>query len=137
MPLGKPGFGLPESPFYSFGILDYDKKVLSSKGIGIDMKTEPGVMKLLAGNRTLVKVTQGEGWDGYYFCVDTLRSAFLPGDRFLLLNAPYCGNFNGQLLIDTQTGSYQMLPKDTRVYVTANTISYPHFNIGGGGITIN
>ncbi len=137
MKLGQLKSGLPESPFYSFDILDYEKAVLTSKGIRADRQTEPGITKLLARDKALVTFTQGKGWDGYYFCAETLGSVFLPGDRFLVFNTPYCGNFNGQLLIDIQTGSYQMLPKDTRVYITVNTDSYPHFQITGEGITIN
>ncbi len=128
--------GSQESPFYSFGIHDYDKKILNSKGVLIDKESTPGADQIVAGEKKLVTITQGKSWDGYYYCYQTLRSVFLPGDRFLLLNTPYCGDFNGQLLIDTRTGDYQELPKDTRVYVTLNTVSYPHFNIGSDGIKV-
>ncbi len=51
------------------------------------------------------------------------------------MNVPYCGNYQGQLLIDTVTGKYQRLPKDSRVYLTFNTETIPHYRITGGGIT--
>jgi hypothetical protein len=50
------------------------------------------------------------------------------------MNVPYCGNYQGQLLIDTITGEYQRLPKDSRVYLTLNTETIPHYRITAGGI---
>jgi hypothetical protein len=135
--LGTVKSGLNGFAFYSFSILDYNKAVLPSMGIRFDSESEPGIMELQVKGKTLLRFTQGKGWDGYYFCVESLRSAFLPGNRFLLLNTPFCSNFNGQLLIDVQSGNYQMLPKDTTAYITANTVSYPHFTINGKGIQIN
>jgi hypothetical protein len=45
---------------------------------------------------------------GHYYCNEMLRSVFLPGDRYFLFNLPYCGSYNGKLLIDAVTGKYQV-----------------------------
>jgi hypothetical protein len=58
-----------------------------------------------------------------------LRSLFLPGGKYFLFNLPYCGNFNGQVLIDTETGRYMRLPADTRVYLTLNTETWAHYRV--------
>jgi hypothetical protein len=78
--------------------------------------------------------TQGKGLKGPYYCSESLRSVFVPGDRYFLFNVPYCGNYNGQLLIDTLTGKYESLPADSVVYLTLNTNTYPSFKIAGEGI---
>lgn len=130
------GAGSLELPFHSFDTNDYAKNILNAKGILIDNGSTPGADQFMVGEKKLIAITEGKGWDGYYYCYRTLRSVLLPGDRFFLLNTPYCRDFRGQLLIDTRTGDYQELPKDTQVYVTLNTVSYPHFNIGSDGITI-
>ena len=61
----------------------------------------------------------------------------IPGDRYLLFNVPYCGNYKGQLLIDTLAGKYQRLPADAVVYLTLNTDTYPRYRVTGGGIVVN
>ena len=60
---------------------------------------------------------------------------FLPGDRYLLFNVN-AGNYDGQLLIDSNSGEYKTLPKDTRVYPVMNTDTYENFEVMGGGIEI-
>jgi hypothetical protein len=65
-----------------------------------------------------------------------LRSVFLPGNRYFLFNVPYCGNYKGQLLIDTMTGGYQRLPRDCRVYLTLNTDTDPRYRITAAGIMV-
>lgn len=64
-------------------------------------------------------------------------SLFLPGNRYFLFDVPYCGNYGGQLLVDTVTGKYQKLPKDTRVYLTLDTNTFHQFRITGGGMMAN
>jgi hypothetical protein len=63
-----------------------------------------------------------------------LHSVFLPGDRYFLLNLDNCRNYDGQLLIDTQTGSYERLPRETRVYITLNTITNRYFRMTPEGM---
>src|SRR5579859_8125469 len=60
-----------------------------------------------------------------------LRSVFLPGDRYFLFNVPYCGNYKGQLLVDTLTGRYERLPADSVVYLTFDTDTYPRYRVTG------
>jgi hypothetical protein len=122
-----------ESPFFSFSILDYETIVLPTKGVSLVTNQRGGTQDLKIANKSYLTVTQGEGFKGPYYCSDTLRSVFLPGDRYFLFNV-YCGNCDGQLLIDTLTGDYQRLPPDTRVYLTLNTDTIPHYRITGAGI---
>jgi hypothetical protein len=123
-----------ESPFFSFSILDYQKVVLPEKDVALINDQRGGFEKLEIANKPYLTLTRGKGLKGDYYCSDTLRSVFLPGDRFFLFNVPYCGNYNGQLLIDTMTGNYLKLPQDTRVYLTLNTDTYPHYRITSGGM---
>ena len=88
-------------------------------------------------DKPYLAVTQGKGLKGAYYCSEMLRSVFLPGDRYFLFNARYCGNYNGQLLIDTLTGKYQRLPVDSIVYLTLNTDTYPHYRVTGAGVVIH
>jgi len=48
-----------------------------------------------------------------------------------------CGNYEGELLIDNQTGKYEQLPKDTRVYLALTTDDVSHYRISCGGIMPN
>jgi hypothetical protein len=126
-----------ESPFYSFSIIDYERSVLSAKGVHLIADGNGGPQKLVIREKSYLTVTQGEGFKGAYYCAETLRSLFLPGDRYFLLNVPHCGNYKGQLLIDTLTGKYQRLPAESVVYLTLNTDTYPHYHVEGGGIVVN
>jgi len=128
------GSGIGESPFYSFDIMDYRDTVLPSKGAGLRSDTKDNLQKLVIANRPYLTFTQGEGMKGAYYCTEMLRSVFLPGDRYFLLNASYCGNYNGQLLIDTVSGQYKTLPLDTVVYTTSTTETYTGYRITVGGI---
>jgi hypothetical protein len=125
-----------ESPFYSFSIHDYEHAVLPSKGVYLVVSGNGGPEKLVIEGKSYLALTQGNDLKGHYYCSDRLRSVLLPGDRYFLLNVPYCGNYNGQLLIDTFTGKYQRLPADSVVYLTLNTETYPYYRITGGGIVI-
>jgi hypothetical protein len=121
-----------ESPFFSFSIIDYQNAVLPAKGVEL-VNNPRDVEQLKIRTRSYVTLTQGKGFKGPYFCSEMLRSVFLPGDRYFLFNVP-CGNYNGQLLIDTVTGEYQRLPKDSRVYLRFNTDTYTQYRITGAGI---
>lgn len=46
----------------------------------------------------------------------------------------YCENFKGSLLVDTQSGAYKALPKETRVLLTLNTTTHPTFRVSCGGM---
>lgn len=128
--------GLTESPFYSFSITDYQEAVLPSKGVRLVSPQGEGLQELVIQGKSYVALTQGKTSKGPYYCSETLRSVFLPGERYFLFNTPYCGNYNGQLLIDTSTGKYQRLPADSVVYLTLNTETYPYYRVTGGGIII-
>ena len=52
---------------------------------------------------------------GHYYCNEMLRSVFLPGDRYFLFNLPYCGNYNGKLLIDAVPRSINVSLKTPRL----------------------
>jgi hypothetical protein len=126
-----------EAPFYSFSITDYERGVLSSKGVELVVDGNGGSQKLVIKDKSYLAVAQGKGFKGPYYCSERLRSVFLPGDRYFMFNVPYCGNYKGQLLIDTLTGKYQRVPADSVVYLTLSTVTYPHYRITGGGIVVN
>ena len=134
IPTGELSGGVAESPFFSFSIIDYQNVVLPAKGVALVDDQPDRLQRLVIRNKPYVTLTQGEGLKGQYYCSEMLRSVFLPGDRYFLFNASYCGNYNGQLLIDTENGQYERLPSDTRVYLTLNTDSDPHYRITGAGI---
>ncbi len=125
------------SAFYSFNFSDYRHALESYLGLEDDWKTVPGIERISYRGKKLLELTQGKGWDGYYFCFDIFGSSFPPGQRFLVLNTPYCDNYSGtQLMIDVSTGSMMTLPKDTRVFVPFNTENYPHYSITRDGIGV-
>jgi hypothetical protein len=134
VPPDKLSINFVESPFFSFSILDYEKVVLPEKEVVLVSDQQVGFEKLEIANRPYLTLSRGKGLKGDYYCSDALRSVFLPGDRFFLFNVPYCGNYNGQLLIDTVTGDYQRLPQNTRVYLTLNTDTNRHYRITSGGM---
>ncbi|MGA7381251.1 MAG: hypothetical protein WBX03_10395 [Terriglobales bacterium] len=122
-----------ESPFYSFSLVDYEKAMNSVRLVA---DGSGGPQKLVIGGRSYLALTQGKGFKGPHYCSDMVRSVFLPGNRYYLFNVPYCGNYSGQLLIDTVTGMYQRLPADSVVYITLNTGTLPSYRITGGGIVV-
>jgi hypothetical protein len=125
-----------DEPFFSFSIIDYEKALGSS--MGVETKAEGiGPETLLIKGRPLLEISQGVGFKGPYYCSEMLRSVFLPGGRYFVFNADYCGNYNGQLVIDTTTRRYRTLPSETVVFLTLNTNTYPKFRITGGGIEGN
>jgi hypothetical protein len=123
-----------ERPFHSFQDVNYADTELPAKGALLFTPKGTGIDILRIRGREILQVTQGQGWDEYYHFEDMQWSRFLPGDRFLLLSVPYCGNYRGQLLVDAETGQYRILPKDTRVYPVFNTETHPHYRIGNDGI---
>jgi hypothetical protein len=134
IPTSELSTGVIESPFFSFSIIDYQNVVLPTEGVALVDDQSGRLQRLVIGNKPYLTLTQGEGLKGPYYCSEMLRSVFLPGDRYFLFNASYCGNYNGQLLIDTENRQYERLPPDTRVYLTLDTDSDPHYRITGGGI---
>ena len=134
IPTGELSVGGVESPFFSFSIIDYQNVVLPAGGVALVNDQPDRLQRLVIRNKPYLTLTQGEGLKGPYYCSEMLRSVFLPGNRYFLFNASYCGNYNGQLLIDTENGRYERLPSDTRVYLSLNTDSDPHYRITGGGI---
>ncbi len=144
IPIEKLATNFIEKPFFSFSIVDYEIGVLPArgvrfifeKGLGSGVDREAGPEEIEIGGKTIFTLTPGKGFKGFSYCTESLRSVFLPGDRYFLMNVPYCGNYQGQLLIDTVTGNYEGLPKDSRVYLTLNTETVPHYRVTGGGITV-
>jgi len=134
IPTGGLSGSVVESPFFSFSIIDYQKVVLPAKGVALVDDQLSRLRRLVIRDKPYLTLTEGEGLKGPYYCSEMLRSVFLPGDRYFLFNASYCGNYNGQILIDAETGQYERLPSDTRVYLTLNTDSDPHYRITGAGI---
>lgn len=127
--------GLVETPFYSFSIFDY-QRMLSNYGVSLSVDRSDGPEKLIINGKPYLALNQGVGFKGPYYCSAMLRSVFLPGERYFLFNADYCGNYSGQLLIDTINATYETLPPKTVVYVTLNTRNVRQYRVTGGGIVI-
>jgi len=125
--------GSDEEPFYSFSINDYEKALPL---LNVRLVHRDGLESLLINDKKYLSVTQGKGWDGYYYCTELLRSVFLPGDRFFLLNVPFCGNYNGQVLFELESGRYQQLPPNTVVFSTLNTMTFNRYRVTAGGIEL-
>jgi len=123
-----------EEPFYSFSIVDYEDALPSLNVRRVDGN---GVEDLIIKDKKYLSVTQGYNWmSDYSYCPKLLRSVFLPGNRFFMLNVPYCGNYKGQLLFDLESGRYQELPPKTVVFSTLNTLTFKRYRITAGGIEL-
>ena len=127
-------FGSDESPFFSFSSRDANQ--LFGRGSNFKLDQSGTQEMLLLGNRSYLAFTRGEGIKGPFYCPALYNSLFLPGGRYFLLNAD-CGNYDGQLLIDSETGGYKRLPKDTRVYLALTTEDISGYRINCGGIMPN
>jgi hypothetical protein len=117
------------STFYSFTADDFMFAAWRPSG-PVDLlyagdPTHERTQTVAVDGRRYLTATEGTDFLGNpQFCIEQWRSQFLPGNRYFLLNVPpYCGNCNRPLLIDTVSGQYQKLPKDTVVYLTENTDS--------------
>ena len=126
--------GSDESPFFSFSSRDFNQ--LFVRGASFEQEQSGTQEKLLLGNRSYLAFTRGEGIKGPFYCPGLYNSLFLPGGKYFLLNAA-CGNYEGQLLIDSETGRYKQLPKDTRVYLALTTDDVSRYRISCGGIMLN
>jgi hypothetical protein len=126
----KQELGSGESAFFSFSARDHNE--LFSRGAGLE-NGQNGTQKLVLRDRSYLVFTEGQGMKGPFYCSDFHNSLFLPGGRYFLLNAE-CGNYEGQLLIDSETGKYEKVAKETRVYLALTTEDIPHYRISCGGI---
>ena len=142
IPLGGLSTKFVESPFYSFSNGDYEHDVLPAKRVELVDETDragqkAGPERLVIRGQSYLTLTLGVGFLGVpQYCSDRARNVLLPGDRYFLFNVSGCGNYSGQLLIDTFTGKYQRLPADSAVYLTLNTDTYPSYRIGSNGLDI-
>lgn len=118
--------------FFSFSLHDYERAVLPKNGVRL-VAEKGGPQELVIRKKAFLALTLGEGFKGPYYGSEMLRSVFLPGERYFLFNV-YCGNHDGQLLIDTISGGYMPLPRDTRVYLTPNTNTFKDYWICGSGL---
>lgn len=126
--------GSDEGPFYSFSIDDYEKALPS---LNVRLVDGNSVEDLIINGKKYLSVTQGYYWlEGYFYCPELLRSVFLPGNRFFLLNVPFCGNYKGQLLFDLESGQYQELPQNTVVFSTLNTMTFKRYRVTADGIKL-
>lgn len=122
--VGNKSMPFASKPFYTFSIHEYAQDILRSLGVILKVEGENDrVAHLLIGGRKMISVREGRGLKGPCFGYQSLRSVFLPGNRYFLLNV-YTGTFDGQVLFDVETGRYKPLPKDTRVYVNVNTWNF-------------
>lgn len=122
------------APFYSFDSLAYEPMVLDGSGMTVSVDDNRGLRTIYYRGMPVLRFTRGEGLKGSYYCSEEQRSVYLPGFRYLFFAAPYCGNFGGQLLIDTTTAQYKTLPARTQVYLTVNSSANRHFHVSCSGI---
>ena len=123
-----------DKPFYSFSFHDYQTSVLRQEGVKLE-KGGKDVLEFRIKGSTILEFSRGEGFKGPYFGVTLFQSVFLPGNRYFLINT-HAGNHHGQILIDTQTGRYRALPKETRVYPRMNLDVHTGYCVTGAGIEI-
>jgi hypothetical protein len=113
------------------------EKVLPGMHLLQDFDFKANRQTLEFGDKTLLQLTRYcDSFSGCGDCDDMMGSMFIPGNRFFLLNVHYCRNYKGELLIDTQLGTYKTLPKGTRIFITANTLTYPHYKFNHEGLTL-
>lgn len=128
-----------QTPFYTFSIHEYSREIFRSMGLNVEVNREgqpPAVGHLVFKGKRLLSIRHGRGIKGPLNGYNSAHSAFLPGNRFFLLNL-YTGSFSGQLLIDTDTGDYKTLPKDTRVYRNINTHNFDNWTITKRGVSVD
>lgn len=123
-----------EPPFFSFSAKDFNE--LFARGASLKVQQTGGPQELVIGGKSYLSFTRGEGMKGPFYCSNFYDSVFLPGGRYFMLNVD-CDNYEGQLLIDSETGRYERLPKDTRVYLALTTDDIPNYRISGGGIVVD
>jgi hypothetical protein len=129
----KQELGSSKSPFFSFSTKDFQE--LFARGAGL-RNGHDRTKELVLGDRSYLVFTEGQEMKRAFYCPSLYNSLFLPGGRYFLMNAE-CGNYEGQLLIDSETSKYEQLPKDTRVYLALTTEDIPHYRISCGGIMAN
>ena len=103
----KQELGSGESPFFSFSGRDFNE--LFARGSGLQ-NGQDRTQKLVLGDRSYLAFTEGQSIKGPFYCSNLHNSLFLPGGGYFLLNVA-CSNYEGQLLIDSETGKYEQLPK--------------------------
>jgi hypothetical protein len=130
----KQEFGSDETLFFSFSSRDFNQLFVG--GASFEQEQSSAQEKVLLRNRSYLAFTRGEGIKGPFYCPALYNSLFLPGGKYFLLNLT-CGNYEGQLLIDSETAEYKRLPKDTRVYLALTTDDLSLYRISCGGIMPN
>ena len=125
-----------ETPFFSFSSVDYQKTVIAEKEVELVIDQQDGSEELQIAKKSYLAFARGGGRKEALYCADISSGIFLPGDRYFLFGAS-CKNYDGQLLVDTETGNYKKLPQKTRVYPVMNTTTDRHYRISSGGILPN
>lgn len=110
--------------------------MIAEKEVELVIDQQDGSEKLQIAKKPYLAFGRGGGRKEAFYCADISSSVFRPGDRYFLFNAS-CKNYEGQLLVDTETGNYRKLPQKTRVYPTMNTSTDRHYRISSGGILPN
>jgi len=117
------------APFYTFSLNEYAKDILPLLGVRVAYEGQKDrIAHLFIRDRKVLSVHEVQGAKGMYIGMHSMRSTFLPGNRYFLLNL-ITGNIDGQLLVDSDSGKYRPLPKGTRIYVNINTHNFPTWTI--------
>jgi len=110
--------------FYSFSSLEYKDYILPLQGTYLD--DHPSITRIYYESEKvlhlLLTVKWGHNFKGGFNGIETLRSVFLPGERYLPLKIT-SKQFSGFLLIDTATGWYKEIPSETFIYRNFNTLN--------------
>ena len=125
--------GTKEELFYTFSMARYEQLFLESKGVFLVKSND--IQSLIINDIPVLRMTLGKGPKGSFYALSMLGGAFLPGDRYLLIKV-HAGNYDGKLLIDSYSGNYKTLAKDTHVYPITNIVTYKNYIIKGDGIQI-
>lgn len=116
-------------PFHTFSINAYAQDILPSLGVKVAFEGDKNrIAHLVINGRKLIAVHEVQGAKGRYFGLHSIRSAFLPGNRYFLLNLS-TENIDGQLLFDLESGHYRPLPQDSRIYLNINTYNFSAWTI--------
>ena len=104
-------------------------KRINEKLDGLFLKSKPEI--------PLIRISTGVNIKGRHVNgIRQMGGAVLPGGRYVLLNV-WHDSFKGQLLLDSATGEYRELPKETNVYRNLNSDAYDDFVFSVGQIRGN
>ena len=123
--------GESEEVYYTFTKFEYGLFVVRSLGASLVKKDR--IESLYLNGVEVFKSSEGQSSKGPYYAARLTDGAFLPGNQYLVVNVS-SENYTGQLLVDSETGVYRILPKGTTIYPVMNTSLYSNYRVEASGI---